>query len=202
MKRFISSLLLLCCFAIPFFADEPGDEYDDGYVYESNGSGDQFLKFSFSGEYPVSFFKLDESTGKLKNQLSLGASFDLGYYRFLTKELAVGGELTFSSNWSIDKNLLVTIPITGGILFQPSVGNFEFPIFVNAGIGFETWANERYFPSFAAKASAGCYYRITESWSAGLNIGGIFIPQIYRKTPEKNHMGYFALISLGGRFHF
>lgn len=202
MKRFISTILLLCCIATPFFADEPGDEYDDGYVYESNGSGDQFLKFSFSGEYPLSFFLKDEKTGKLNNQLRLGASFDLGYYRFLSKTFAVGGEVTFCSNWSIDDNLLITLPITPGILFQPTVGNFEFPLYLNVGIGFESWVNEKYFPSFAAKGSAGCFYRFTESWSAGVNVCGLFVPQFYRKKPECNHMGYFAIISLGGRFHF
>lgn len=203
MKRFISTLILLCCFTIPFFADEPGDEYDDGYIYETNGTGDQYIKFSFSGVYPFNFFVKNESTGKLENQLNLGAGFDLGYYRFLLKNFAIGAEINFTSNWSIDENLLITLPITAGVLFQPTIGKFEFPIYLNAGVGFETWANEKYFPSFAAKGSAGCYYRITESWSAGLSASGIFIPQFFSGENKKyNHIGYFALVSLGGRFHF
>lgn len=201
MKRFLSILLILCTFSIPFFADESADEYDDGYVYERNGAGDQILKFSFAGTYPLGFFKTNPQTGELQNQLYFGASFDVGYYRFITNWFAVGADASFTSNWSIGEKLLCTIPVTPGVLFHPTLGNFEFPIYLNAGLGFETWANYKYFPSFAGKASAGCYYRFTDSWSAGIAASGIVIPMIY-KDKSLNHVGYFASVSVGGRFHF
>lgn len=202
MKRFISILTLLCLCTIPFFADEPGDEYDDGFVYESNGNGDQFLKFDFSGIFPLNFYGTDPKTGDQTKQLSPGASFDIGYYRFFNKWFAVGGEFTFTSNWSIGEKLLIMIPITPGILIQPSAGNFEFPIYLNAGISYEAWANNKYFPSFALKSTAGVYYRIAEAWSFGASGSFMGIPQWFKDTPEYNYDGLFITATIGGRFHF
>jgi len=205
MKRFISTLLILFTLTVPFFAadsdDDFGDDYDDNYVYESNGNGDQFLKFSFMANFPLNFTNIDADGNKI-HQLYTGAAFDLGYYRFFNSWFAVGGELTFASNWSIGEDLLCTVPITPGVLFQPSIGNFEFPIFINMGVGFESWANAKYFPSLATKVSAGAYYRITESWSAGITGNGMWVPQWFAKHPEWNFNALFASVSVGGRFHF
>lgn len=44
MKKLLSILAILCLFSSVMFADEEGDEYDDGYTYEQNGAGDQFIK--------------------------------------------------------------------------------------------------------------------------------------------------------------
>ena len=202
MKRFISTFLTLCFIVLPIFSEEIGDEYDDGYVYESNGKGDQFLKFDFAGIFPLGFKGTDSKTGAVTKQLQNGASFDLGYYRFLNKWFALGGEVTFTSNWSIGEKLLVTIPITSGVLFQPFAGNFEFPIYLNLGIGYESWANTKYFPSLAAKGSTGVYYRITEAWSAGASASFLWIPQWFKDNPEYNYNAKFIIASIGGRFHF
>ena len=47
MKRLLSFLFTSFLVITAVFAAEPGDEYDDGYIYEQNGAGDQFLKFDF-----------------------------------------------------------------------------------------------------------------------------------------------------------
>ena len=57
MKRFFSIMLTLALCSAFVFADEPGDEYDDGYVYTQNGQGDQFLKLELSGLFPLNFGK-------------------------------------------------------------------------------------------------------------------------------------------------
>lgn len=171
--------------------DEYPDEYDDGYVYTQNGKGDQFIKMNLAGFFPLNF----------DGQLYVGGAASLGYYRFLNSWLALGGEVTATYNISIGEKILVMLPITFGAMFQPVFGKFEFPVIINAGIGYETWQNKNYFPSFAFKGTAGAFYRFSESWSAGLSSSFMWIPQWY-KDSSKNKNGLFLTAELGVRYHF
>ena len=56
MKRILLILLTLSIFTTSIFAqEEQGDIYDDGYVYEQNGRGDQFLKINLGTLIPLNF---------------------------------------------------------------------------------------------------------------------------------------------------
>lgn len=204
MKRLLSIILTLFMVTGFVFAadDTEGDEYDDDYVYEINGSGDQFLKFNIGTIIPTSF------GGTIKNGGSLytGGELELGYYRFMNKWLAVGGEIEISYNLSIGNKILVMIPFTFGAMMQPSVGNFEFPIFLTAGFGYETWENYNYFPSLSAKASAGAYYRLNESFSFGVTGSFLYIPQWGAADEATKHRklknGCFVNATAALRYHF
>lgn len=191
MKRFISIFMILCICSAAVFADMEGDEYDDGYIYEQNGAGDQYLKIDLFGNFPLNF----------DGQLYVGAGASIGYYRFLTSTVAVGGDAIIAYNISIGNKPLFCIPITFGAIYQPVLGKFEFPL--NLGIGFSTTACQglTYFPGFAAKASAGAYYRLTESWSFGLKADAYWMPEWFKDT-SKNDNGFFATAGLGARYHF
>jgi len=191
MKRLFSIFLAICLCSICVFAAEQGDEYDDGYVYEQNGAGDQYIKFGINGMFPLNF----------GNQLSTGGAIDIGYYRFMSSKIAVGGEATLSYNISIGHEPLYMIPITFGAMFMPSVGNFEFPLTAGIGFGLQSWANMTYFPSLAAKASAGTFYRFTETFSLGAETAIMCIPQ-WVKDSSKNYTGLFATLNITAKFHF
>ncbi len=191
MKRFISLFMIICLSTAAIFADEPGDEYDDGFVYEQNGAGDQYLRIDILAQFPLNF----------DGQLYPGMAASIGYYRFITGNLALGGDVHLSYNLSIGKKSLISVPITVGILYQPYIGKFEFPMSVGIGISATTIQNMTYFPSFAAKANVGAYYRFMESWSAGIFGTAFWIPQWF-KDSEKNDNGFFAAVGLGARYHF
>ncbi len=108
MKRFISILisLVLCTTALFSQAYDEEEEYDDGYVYEQNGAGDQFLKIDVGAIFPLNF----------GDKLYPGIVASAGYYYFLTNTIAVGGDAILGYNMTIGKKPLVTIPITFGAL--------------------------------------------------------------------------------------
>ena len=93
MKRFISILISLILCTTFVFSQETDDEdiYDDGYVYEQNGAGDQFLKIDMGANFPLNF----DST------LYIGANATIGYYYFLSNNFAVGGDAILGYNLSI-----------------------------------------------------------------------------------------------------
>jgi len=191
MKRFISILMVLCLCSAAIFADTDGDEYDDGYIYEQNGAGDQFLKIDLLGNFPVNF----------DNQLYTGGGITLGYYRFISKSMALGGSALVSYNVTIGSKPLVTIPITFDFLYQPTIGKIEIPLTVGIGIYTSTCQGLTYFPGLAIKASANAYYRFTETWSAGIVSSFQFLPQ-WLENSSKNKNGMFATAGLGMRYHF
>lgn len=197
MKRFISLLLTLLLLSGIAFAESQGDEYDDGYVYEANGAGDQFLKLNIGGLFPLNF------GGTIKNggSLYVGGFANIGYYRFLSRTIAVGGEVNATYNVSVGNKVLVMIPFTVGALIQPTINNFEFPIYLNIGMGYETWQNMNYFPSLALTATPGAFYRINEACSVGISASYMFIPQWF-KDSSKNAVGQFMGIGIGARYHF
>ena len=195
MKRFISILSAILFLSAALFADDYYDddeEYDDGYVYEQNGAGDQFLKIDLAANFPLNF----------GDKLYPGVAASVGYYHFLTGNLAVGGDALLGYNLSIGKKPLITIPITFGVMYQPYIGKFEFPI--SAGIGFATIScqNLTYFPGFSAKISAGAYFRFNETWSLGIDSIGYWLPQWFMGDSSKNDNGFFATLGLSLRYHF
>lgn len=205
MKRFLLSIAILTVFSLSVYAISESDENPDDdtqFVYETNGKGDQFIKFSLSGEFPLNFgnpFDLRMTNKGLRlnegNYLYLGGAAELGYYRFLNSWLAIGGDFMVAYHATIGSNSLTMVPITLGAIIQPTLGKIEFPINLTTGIGFETCQNKKYFPSFVIKAELGAFYRITEGWSAGISANYLFIA-------EKDDVGQFAQASISARYHF
>ena len=161
--------------------------------YARNGHGDQFLKIGIMGNFPLNFGE----------QLTVGGSAQLGYYRFLNGWLALGGELMAGYNPTIGSNVFTFVPITFGAMVQPCAGRFEFPVTLSVGFAFETCANKKYFPGFAAKAESGAFFRITEGWSVGLNAEFLYLPEWYTSTKNADSdYGIFMETGVSARYHF
>lgn len=223
MKRILSLFGILLVLSVPLFAEQETDapesapneqtEQNDGQSeenvktdeddddenivrkddYSRNGKGDQFLKIGIMGNFPLNF----------GDQLTVGGSAQLGYYRFMNSWLALGGELMAGYNPTIGSNVFTFVPITFGVMFQPSAGRFEFPQTLSVGFAFETCANKKYFPGFSAKAETGAFFRITEGWSVGLNAEFLYLPEWYTTTKNADSdYGIFMEAGVSARYHF
>ena len=195
MKRFISIISAILLLSSAVFAEDDydgGDFYDDDYVYEQNGAGDQFLKIDIAANFPLNF----------GDKLYVGLGASVGYSYFLNKYVAVGGDAIIGWNNSLGQKPLITVPVTFGVTVQPYIGKFEFPISV--GIGFATIScqNLTYFPGFSAKISAGAYFRFNETWSLGIDSIGYWLPQWFMSDSSKIDNGFFATLGLSLRYHF
>jgi len=170
------------------------DVYDDDYdyVYLQNAAGDQFINVRVMPNIPLNF------NGKMK----VGGQITVGYSRFLTNWMALGVELAFGYNPTIGSNLYTYIPMTVGVTFLPAIKKFEFPITVNVGMAVENYLSNTFFPAFVLRMGAGCYYRINESWSAGIEGFFTYMPQWYFKEPDKNDYLNLASVSAGVKYHF
>ena len=199
MKRFISILSAVLLLSAAVFADDYYDddeEYDDGYVYEQNGAGDQFLKIDLAANFPLNF----------GSQLKVGGLVSLGYYRFLNQYFAIGGDVLVTYNRSIGKKSLFEVPVTVGVMFQPYTGKFEFPLMLDIGLATITCQSMTYFPAFAAKFTGGAYYRFSETWSFGITSTTYWIPQWFLLDKDtrghKSDNAFFTSAGLSVRYHF
>lgn len=177
---------------------DSGDDYTDGDYYEDeeirltqNGAGDQFIALKLMPLIPLNFDK----------QLSVGGALSLGYHRFLTQFIAVGADVMFAYNTTIGSNLFTVIPLTVGITFQPYIWRFEFPITLNVGAALENYLQYNYFPGLILKGEAGCFYRMNENWSFGLECQLMYLPQWYSDSSKNDYyLGITATV--GARYHF
>lgn len=171
--------------------DNGGDEYDDDMEYEINGAGDQYIQISLMPSFPLGF----------NGNMYVGGAAQLSYRRFLLKWLAIGGDLMIGYHPTIGSNIFNFWPITFAVTFQPALGKFEFPISIGTGVAFETYRNNKYFPGFVLKPEVCAFYRINESWSAGVGSSFLWLPQWYDES-KYNYNGFFITASLSARYHF
>jgi hypothetical protein len=195
MKRILPLLcmLLLCTGAVFAEDSDQGDQYDDStFEYKINGAGDQYISISLMGAFPLNF----------DGHLYTGGAAQLGYRRFLTSMISVGGDAMVGYNPTLGSNIFNFWPVTLAVTFQPSIWRFEFPISLGAGIAFETYSSRKYFPGFALKPELGVYYRFSESWSFGIGTDFLWLPEWYKDTPQYNFDGLFMTASISARYHF
>lgn len=198
---FVIMALFLCVYVSAQESPDTGDGGDEGKdevqespgVYHMNARGDQFIRIALMPNFPLNF----------GDKLYVGGAAQLGYFYFLTGWLALGGELMIGYNPTLGSNSLAFLPLTFGIIFQPSVWRFEFPITLSAGIAFETCANKKYFPAFASKSELDVFYRINDSWSVGLGCETMYLPEWYTDTKNAgSDYGLFITALIAARYHF
>ncbi|MCR5494589.1 MAG: hypothetical protein K6F15_03040 [Treponema sp.] len=204
MKRIISLLGILFLILVPVFAQsedeaESNENQEEENIvredddYKINGKGDQFIKIGLMPNIPLNF----------GDSLYVGGAAQLGYYRFFNGWFGIGGDLMAGYNPTLGSNVLTFVPVTVGVMVQPTVWHFEFPLFASVGMAFETCANKKYFPGFASKIELGAFYRIVESWSVGLTGQWLFLDESYTTTDGADaDYGSFLQFSVSGRYHF
>ena len=107
------------------------------------------------------------------------------------------------------------VPLTLGIMYQPYLGNFEFPLSLTLGVSALSCQGMTFFPAFTAKGDAGFFYRINESWSLGLDASLMYIPMGLKKEYREAALyknsdgsvktydyGLFSNVALAVRYHF
>lgn len=197
MKRILPLIAMILLIQVPLLAQEDNsqEETPKEFVFNSNNrSGDQFIRIALGSNLPLNF----PSVGKVfseERKLSMGGFGYIGYQYFLTSMFSVGGEIGFGFNVSIGAHVYNFIPITSNFTFIPSVNQFEFPITLGIGFVTHTYAGLNYFPGLVVHPQAGVHYRINGSWSVGIDLGYLYMPQfnhLYDKTLENVHGQFFT----------
>lgn len=171
--------------------DSDGDSYieDEEFIYKMNQKGDQFIKIGLMVNIPLH---------PAVNKLKVGGAGTLGYMRFLSSNLAVGGDASFSYMTTIGRNVFTCIPLMAKVMYQFTVNKLEFPITLGIGGAFQNYIGESYF-GLIIKPEVGVFYRYSPDWSFGANVGWSMMPQW---TKDSSYFGVIMDAGVTVRYHF
>lgn len=210
MKRIFTVLLAAFLCASPIMAqvqnydgsDEVGDT-EATFTRMGPQAGDQNIKISLNLVAPVNFPNVGSLFGE-NRKMSVGGLGSLGYHYFITDKLAVGADAGFGFNVTIGNHAFNYVPVVGTVTYQPTYGNFEFPLTMGLGFAWETYIGYTYFPGLVIKPEVGVHYRFFDSWTLGGDISYTFMPQFSKLYDENavNHFAQFLTISVAARYYF
>ncbi len=190
--------------------DESEDDDDDEYEEDNitfdigmNLPGDQYIKLALGLSVPLNFPNPKEVI-KGDGQLNIGGIGGLGYHYFLTSKFAIGFDVCFGFNVSIGSHIFNYVPFLFTFSYQPTLGRFEFPLTMGIGFAWESFGGENYFPGLVLKPEAGAIFRLTESWSLGLEASYLLMPEFaeWYNDDAENFAGQFFTFSAVARYHF
>ena len=176
-----------------------------------NMPGDQYINFSIGTSFPLSYsfspynmYSCFDFDGDDEGKIKIGGIGSLGYHYFLTSEIAVGGEVAFGYHVTIGSNNFSYIPVIATITYQPSIGNFEFPLTLGVGFAWETYSNHTYWPGLVVRPEAGVQYRVDSSWSIGLDVSYYFLPEFMslHDSSAQNVYAQFLATGIYARYFF
>ena len=187
--------------------DDDDDEYEEGGNYEERDeilAGDQFLKLSLDGVFPLNFPDVPSLFKEDEHQLSIGGTANIGYHYFMTKEIAIGFDIGFGFNVSTGGHIFNYVPFIFNGTYMFSYKKWQFPCTIGLGFAWESYNNNHYFPGLILKPEAGVYYRMSESWSLGGEVFYMLMPQFssWYNDDASNHFGNFLGIGLTAKYAF
>ncbi len=137
--------------------------------------GDQTLQINAGFQFPL--FLLPE-TGYGVDNLKTGGAFSFTYQYFLSRGFAVGGSLTGSFNGTIGDQTVFIAPLGVTAAYWWSKMPLEFCVLGELG-GYLMRYNKKGMIGPFAKAGGGAFWRITSSWSLGLQGFLWFVPEFH-----------------------
>lgn len=197
MKRtFIICVLLALTGVTTLFAQTDGPATTLDYVPIKKG--DQFIHVDLGLSVPL--FYITPGGIETDTNLDLGGSGRIGYSRFITPRISIGGSFGFSFNGTIGDNTYLALPIVFRTSYELVFNRIHIPISFSAGGIFQTYRSRNYF-GFLLKPEVGAYYQYSPDWSFGATISWDFVPQWYDNSSD-NRVGNFFDAMLGLRYHF
>ncbi|ULQ60604.1 hypothetical protein K7I13_04805 [Brucepastera parasyntrophica] len=203
MKRSIFLLFFLLS-TITALAAQTGPETEQTplpesvYEYEPIRVGDQFMRVGLGADFPL-FFQSSDGINTTTN-LKIGGTGSIGYSRFVTSRIALGGEINFAFNSTLGQNILFYLPVLFKASYVFVAGRFHIPISVALGMAFQSYNSVTYF-GMAFKPEVGVYFQYNPDWSFGISSAWNILPQLYKEN-RYNRTAHLLDVLASVRFHF
>ncbi len=212
MKRLIYCVILVFAFLPTITAQTepskpqapaPGDEYptgsdDDTYGFQPIRKGDQYIRVGVGIEVPL--FNIGPGGIETDTNMFLGGTGLIGYSRFLTSRISLGGELAFAFNSTLGQNMYLSLPLTLKGTYEFVMRDFRFPLSVSVGGVLHSYRS-RHFYGPILKPEVGAYYQYSPEWSFGLVTAWNVLPQWYDNSSD-NRVGNMLDVTMNLRYHF
>jgi hypothetical protein len=189
----IAGLATVCAEDAPI-KKQPATQYE----YEAIRAGDQYLNLNAGPTFPL--FYLTPNGLNTSTRLNIGGMGGIGYSRFITPNISIGGEFNFAFNTTFGQNLFFYLPMFFKGTYELVFWQIHVPLSLNVGMAFQTFNSYSYFGP-AVKPEIGVYYQFSPEWSFGGSCGWTVLPQWYQESAN-NRTGNMFNVVAGFRYHF
>jgi hypothetical protein len=198
-KAGVLLLLLMTCLPFLLVAQEDDDPEWDYYYDDIHSKGDQTFIISLGTVFPTVFVS-ESSVIEHKFSPPVGFTGSLSYHYYFYSSIFLGAEAGFMILPTLGGNTLFMIPlgIKGG--YQFNYRKFEFPVSMTLGVSWHRYLSMGYF-GFYMKGGGAAFYRVSNSWSFGLNANWYWFPE-RTGTKSDNVHGNMLDLTLCARYHF
>jgi len=194
-------ILLSLLIFLPFLlaAQEDDNSEWDYYYEDTHSKGDQTFIISLGTIIPA-LFQNDSGTVENKFSPPIGGTGSLSYHYYFSPNIFLGGELSGMFAPTLGGNTLFIVPVgvKGG--YQFNYNKFEFPVSLTLGVSWHRYLSMSYFGLYM-KGGGAAFYRVTNSWSFGLNANWYWLPQ-WTNVKSESVTGHMIEITLCARYHF
>ncbi|MDR2595692.1 MAG: hypothetical protein LBC76_00070 [Treponema sp.] len=198
-KAGVILLLLLTCLPFLLVAQEDDDPEWDYYYNDIHSKGDQTFIISLGTVFPTVFMNEGK---KIEHKFSppVGFTGSLSYHYYFFSSIFLGAEAGFMILPTVGKNTLFMIPLGAKAGYQFNYRKFEFPVSLTLGVSWHRYLNMGYF-GFYMKGGGAAFYRVSNSWSFGLNTNWYWFPERTGIKSNNVHANMLDL-TLCARYHF
>jgi hypothetical protein len=161
--------------------------------------GNQTISLSAGVHVPL--FISDTSFNVTEPHLYTGALFSFTYQDFIAPGLAIGGTLSGAFEQSIAASSFFIAPLSFRCAYWWNLGPFDADLAAEAGAYIMRYtSNNAYGPFF--KLGGGASWRISNSWSIGLEPYYWLVPEIHTgSSASLTRFGNFLEVSLSASYH-
>ena len=180
--RFLAALLLLP--TLLFAADPYYDSGSQIFNITAGATVPFFYNYPGNPDGPEwSFGPGVDSKGHTNS--TVGGIGAISYQIFVNPYIALGGELGFQFDFQAESGIVATnVPIFFKMTALPVQGRFEVPLSLGAGLLYTSYDGYSKL-TLGCSIEAGIRYFITDSWGIGVNVGMLFIPELYTSDTNK-----------------
>lgn len=200
MKRSIFIMILGACALAGVAAQTAADTTQPStvYDYEPIRKGDQTIRITLGSGLPL--FNAAPDGIETETNMNPGGTGNIGFTRFVTNRVFLGGEIAFAFNTTIGGNLYFYLPLTFIAGYELVFDRVHVPLSVAMGGVFQTYSTTNYFGPII-RPEIGAYWQYSPAWSFGAQTGWSVIPQWYQDG-WNNRTGNILSLSAGFRYHF
>jgi hypothetical protein len=204
MKRIISSMVftLAVCAALAAQTetkpDTPSKKPASVTEYEPIRKGDQNIRISLGPAF--SLFNISPDGIVKETNMNIGATATIGFSRFITSRISLGGEIVFAFHPTLGENIFFYLPLMVNGTYEFVFNRIHVPVTLSMGGAFETYNGVSYFGPII-KPEVGVWYQLKPDWSFGVSTAMDVLSQFYQKSVN-NRTGFFVEATAGFRYHF
>ncbi len=186
VRKTILAVLLFLLIAVSAFS---ATYYDNGSQRFTITAGPTFpLTLTTNGETYVGM-------GLEGTKMKLGGYGSIAYQVFLTDYVAIGGEIGYDFNYTVDDTLFTAVPMLfKTTIFPLQTGRIDLPISLGIGASYLSLSGTGSHLTPFVNAEVGLDYYFNDNWGMGVKSGIWLVPELFAKSTEYSNTALTTFI--------